>query len=407
MRTLEARRLALRRSAVAAALLACLLTACRNASGDGVNALILLPNASGANGCSGPDQIFAAPQIPVPVALATLAIGPASQVTADGTAEVLYATGDGASVVMLDVSVDPPGEAVVVPGGAGPGTVSELLESVGILGAPSLSGIAVLDAQRLVAVEQTSNTLVVIARMPPNAVSFYAGQPNETPGFADGLAQGSVFLARFSFGAATQVCPTGSVPPKVLVADAGNHAIRLVQADAGGTLRVTTVAGSGSPFFSEGELSQSLFDTPTGLSATCNGALVVSERGGNGFGHRLRQLEIGQPSFFGGYTGLSSTLAGDGTDATTAGAGALARTAGPVSPLVTVGGEIYWIDSTSGVLRRRAPDGTVDCPLALDCAAAVATPAFPPGHAFSLTQTPAGVLFVMDATDGVLYRVTP
>jgi hypothetical protein len=37
----------------------------------------------------------------------------------------------------------------------------------------------------------------------------------------------------------------------------------------------------------------------------------------------------------------------------------------------------------------------------------VTTPSFPPGHEFSLTQTPSGVLFVLDATAGVLYRVTP
>ena len=78
-----------------------------------------------------------------------------------------------------------------------------------------------------------------------------------------------------------------------------------------------------------------------------------------------------------------------------------------MSPLVTEGGEVYWIDSGTGVLRRMKLDGFVDCPLASDCAAAVATPSFVPGHAFSLTQTRSGVLYVLDATDGVLYRVTP
>jgi hypothetical protein len=247
----------------------------------------------------------------------------------------------------------------------------------------------------------------VIDRLPPNQVAFYAGQPNETPGFADGLAQGAALLARFSFGTPTQLCPTGDVPPMVFVADAGNHAVRLVAADTQGTLHVTTIAGNGTPFFSEGDLSQTLFDTPTGLSAACSGALVVSERGGNGAGQRVRQLEIGQPSFLGGFLGTSTTLAGDGTDATTAntqGPPPLpAQTAGPVSPLVTSAGEIYWIDSNTGVIRRRDLAGNCDCPLAADCAAAVLTPDFPAGHAFCLTQTSSGILFVMDATDGVLY----
>lgn len=394
-------------SGILAAILLGTLASCRDSTGGGANALVVVPNPHGANGCSGPDQIFTPPQTPSVVTLATLAIGPASQMTADSAADILYATGDGASVVMLDVSLDPPAEAVLVPGGAGAGTIAELLASAGITTAPVLSGIAVLDADRLLVVEQTSNTLIAIDRMPPNALEFYAGQPNETPGFADGLAQGPAFLARFSLGSATQICPTGDVPPKVFVADVGNHAVRLVQTNLDGDLLVTTVAGNGTPFEGDGDLSQSFFDTPTGLSATCGGALLVSERGGTGFGHRLRRLEIGQPFIFGGFLGTASTIAGDGTDATTAGLGELAQTAGPVSPLVTGTGEVYWIDSNTGVLRRQKIDGEVDCPLAADCVAAVGTPAFPPGHDFCLTQTAGGILFVMDATDGVLYRVSP
>ena len=394
----------MRRHRIGCLLFVSILAACRDSSGDAGASLTVVPNASGANGCSGPDQVFAPPQTPTVIPLASLVIGPASQITADGADEVLYATGDGASVVMLDVSVDPPAEAVIV----APGAIAALLAPVGIATAPVLSGIAVLDADRLVVVEQTSNTLIAVDRLPPNAVSFYAGQPNETPGFADGFAQGATFLARFSFGFPTQICPTGNVPPKVFVADAGNHAIRLVQSEVNAPLQVITIAGNGTPLSTQdGELSETLFDTPTGLSATCDGDLLVTERGGNGFGQLVRQLEIGRPDVFGGFLGTVTTLAGDGTDATTQGVDELAQVAGPVSPLATGAGEIYWIDSNEGVLRRRKLDGEVDCPLAADCAAAVLAPTFPPGHDFCLTQTAAGSLFVMDATDGVLYRVSP
>lgn len=390
-----------------AAVLLGALGACRNSTASS-NALVVVPNPNGANGCSGPDQVFTPPQATSFVTLATLVIGPESQMTADASSEILYATGDDASVVVLDVSLDPPVETVLVPGGAGQGTIAALLETASIFTPPVLSGIAVLDADRLIVVEQTSNTLIAIDRVPPNALAFYAGQPNETPGFADGLAQGTVLLARFSLGVPTQVCPTGDVPPKVFVADAGNHAIRLVQSDAGGILGVTTIAGNGTPFSTrDGDLSATLFDTPTGLSATCDGALLVSERGGNGYGQLVRQLEIGPASFFGGFAGTATTLAGDGTDATTQGIGVDAQVAGPVSPLVTGQGEIYWIDSNEGILRRRTLDGEVDCPLAADCADALMAPTFPAGHDFCLTQTPGGILFVMDATDGLLYRVTP
>ena len=198
------------------------------------------------------------------------------------------------------------------------------------------------------------------------------------------------------------MCPTGDAAPRIFVADSGNHAIRLV--DDG---FVTTIAGAGLPAFDDGSLAGALFDAPTGLSAACNGALLVTERGGDGEGHRLRQLAIGAPSPFGGFGGSATTLAGDGTAATTEGLGSAAQLDAPVSPLVTSLGEVYWIDSGSGVLRRMKVDRTCDCPLDVDCATAVANPTFPPGNELSLTQTPSGVLYALDATAGVLYRVTP
>jgi len=389
--------------------LACSLGGCRDSSESASPPLTITPSTEGANGCSGPDQVFAPPQAVTAVPLATLVIGPSSQVTSAGTGELLYATGDQGQIVAVDVSTASPFEVELVPAGSGPGTVGELLAGAGISTPPALSGIAVLDADRLVVVERTSNTLITASRVPPVTVAFLAGQPNETPGFADGLASGGALLARFSFSTPSQVCPTGDVPPLVFVADPGNHAIRLLEPDGSNVLQVVTIAGHGLPAFNDGDLGEALFDTPTGLSAACNGLLVVSERGSGGalLGHRIRALEIGQPSFFGGFFGTATTLAGDGTDITSGGVGTAARVSAPVSPLVTSQGETYWVDSGSGVLRRMLLDGTVDCPLDVDCTSAVATSTFPPGHEIALTQTPAGVLYVMDATAGVLYHVTP
>src|SRR5262249_19013675 len=157
------------------------------------------------------------------------------------------------------------------------------------------SGIAVLDADHLIAVERTSNTLISVLRVAPFTVEFYAGEPDETPGFADGFALGTFGLARFSFDLPTQVCPTCDVPPAVFVADAGNHSIRLVTQGS-----VITIAGGGVPGF-DASLPGGLFDTPTGLSASCGGALLVSERGGDGEGNRIREVVIGSPAPFGGF----------------------------------------------------------------------------------------------------------
>jgi len=402
-----------RRFLRATSLLACFalsLAACRDAKSSSSVVLTVIPSVQGANGCSGPDQIFTAPQVPAAVTLATLVIGPSSQCTATATGEMLYATGDQGQIVALDVSTAVPTEIELVPAGTGTGSVGELLATAGIATAPLLAGIAVLDADHLVVVERTSNTLLSVLRAPPFTVGFYAGAPNETPGFADGLAVGNAFLARFSFGPGCQICPTGDVPPKVFVADSGNHAIRLVQTDASGLREVVTVAGNGLPYFQDGDLRSAGFDTPTGLSAACNGVLVVTERGEFSFGERVRELQIGQAFPLGGYLGTATTIAGDGVDATTGGVGGVndtAQVSGPVSPLVTSQGEIYWLDSGSGVLRRMQIDETVDCPLDVDCTAAAASTVFLPGDELSLTQTAGGVLFVLDATAPALYRVTP
>jgi len=386
---------------VLAAGLAC---ACRNASSEGSSSSApqFPPSTAGASGCVGPNQVFSAPQTPVAVPLATLVIGPYSQITAAQGAELLFVTGQDATVVALDVSGPVPVETELVSAGA----VAFLLNAQGLAGTPQLSGIAVLDATQLVLVEHDSNSLLTCDRVSANTLDFYAGRPDETPGFADGLASGTSQVARFSFGAPTQLATTGESVPSVLVADVGNHALRLVTSSPGVRF-VTTLAGSGSSGFSDGDLSSSAFDTPSGVTLSCNQQVIVSERGDEGLGQRLRSVQISSANPFGGWFGDVATVAGDGTPGTTEGSAATTQLDVPLSPLVTSAGEIYWIDAGTGVLRRKKLDGSCDCPLSLDCATAVTTPNFPAGHAYSLTQTSSGVMYVLDGTDGVLWRVTP
>jgi hypothetical protein len=390
----------LRSRSTALILAALLAPACRNAASDGSSngAPTFPPSTVGASGCVGPNQVFSAPQTPVEVPLATAVIGPWSQVTAAQGAELLYLSGADATVYALDVSGATPVETELV----GPGAVAFLLALDGLAGTPELSGIAVLDATTLVLVEHDSNTLISCDRTSANTLGFLAGLPSETPGFADGLASGPSSVARFSFGSPTQIATTSDLDPSVLVADVGNHALRMVSG-APGARFVTTLAGSGTPGFSDGSLSFSAFDTPSGITLSCNQQVILSEAGGQ----RLRSVQISGPNPFGGWFGSTATVAGSGTAGTTEGSALAAELDTPLSPLSTSAGELYWIDSGTGVLRRKKSDGTCDCPLSLDCATAVTTPNFPPGHAYSLTQTTSGILYVLDATDGVLWRVTP
>jgi len=379
-----------------------MIAACRNSDSDGTSGIKLVPSAYGANGCSGPNQSFTPGQLRTPVALSTLLIGPWSQLTAAGNSETLYASGANATVVQIDVSGPVPVELEILAAGA----VATLLNGAGIAAPPELSGLCVLDADSLLAIEHSSNTVIHIDRTGAAAPEFYAGLPSAQGGFADGtsLAIPNLGQARFDFQAPCQLISSDPLVPLVFVADIGNHAIRRIASGF-----VDTIGGSGTPFFADGDLPTSGFDSPTGLSVTCSGTLLVSESGAGGVGgHRLRQILLGQQTFF-GQEGEVLTRAGNGTNATVQGDNEAASLAAPRSPLSTAGGETYWIDATTGILRRMSGvEDSCDCPLWSDCATAVSSGGdFTPGGVLSLTQTPSGVLYVLDADAGQLWRVTP
>jgi hypothetical protein len=376
----------------------CVLSACRDSKGPSAAAIQpIVPSAAGSNGCSAPDIAFVTGSSPTPIALSSFVPTSDSQICAVRGAELLFATGSNGQIVAIDVS----GPSASVTQLVAPGPIAALLSSAHVTPPPRLSGIAVLDGSTLLVVERTSNTILAVSRAMPDAVAFFAGQPNAIPGFADGLTTGQQGVARFSFDQPSMICPSGD--GRVFVADPGNHAIRVI---TGGV--VFTVSGQGTSGFADGSLGSALFDTPTGLTIACNQTLVVSECGAHGFGNRLRGMQIGAPSVFSGdLQGAVFTLLGDGTPATVGGPVAQAEADGPACPFVTTGGEIYWLDAASGVLRRLSAAGMVDCPLSNNCVAAVGVPTFSPGHALSMAVTEAGQLFVLDATAGVLLRVAP
>lgn len=388
----------------------CAAAACRKADDGAVSSVVaLVPWGGSASGCTGPDQVFTPPQVPAQVPLAQVLLAPTSQVAAAGDAELLFISGDAGSVWQIDVSGGAPVETQLVQ----PGTVQGLLASYGIGAAPVLSGLCVQDGATLLVEDQTSNTILAVDRATPDTVTIFAGAPSTAPGFADGPAQlptGNCPLgtARFSFSAPAQLVPTGPGGADVYVVDPGNHALRVI---SGGC--VLTVAGTGSPFFLDGSIAVAGFDTPVGLTVRCSGSLLLAETGVAGppgvDGNRIREVIFGLPNFF-GTTGTVSTKVGDGTDATVQGEGEAAQVARPVALLSTSDQDTYWIDSATGILRRMSGGAdAVDCPLWPDCASALAD--FTPGAPASLTQTPGGLLFVLDPAAaggaGALYRVTP
>ena len=376
-----------------APLLALGLGGCREGSTDPVRLLGLPPAQEGAHGCNGTVQTG---QV---VLVGTFPwIGGSSQIAADESNEVLYVTGGDGSVRELDLTGGMVVETVLV----APGVLDALLAFAGVPSPAQPSGIALLDPTSLLVVEGTSNTILLVSRVTPDTASFYVGQPNETGGNADG-AGGNV---RFDFDGVAQLVPAGADPENplagtILVADPGNHSVRLLQ--PGPIPSVLTVAGAEAGF-RDGGLARVRFDGPSGLSVTCAGDLLVSERGTGGVaGHRVRSVRLGVVD---GLTGKASTLAGDGTPATVQGIDEQASLASPVAPVTTASGEVFWMDSATGILRRWSPaTGEVDCPLFPDCASAGG--GFTAGGEFALAIGPSGALYVLDAAAATIVALLP
>ncbi|MEX1026102.1 MAG: hypothetical protein WD226_13590 [Planctomycetota bacterium] len=373
-----------------------LLVACREGTEASAtqSTFVPIPTSSlDAASCHGAGLAPAA--VPTPVPLATLNIGPSSQLAAEAGTQLLFATGGDGAVVQIDMSSGTPVETTIV----SPGTLDALLANplIGIATPAVLSGLCVLDAAHLAVVERTSNTILLINRLIPDTVAILAGFPNEQPGFADGPAA----LARFSFGATSSCVPTGD--GALLVTDPGNHALRRVELASGGF--VVTVAGLGTPVHNDGNISEAGFDTPSGIAIACTGELLVVESGasGNG-GHRLRELRVGSTGFFGAL-GSVSTLAGDGVESTIG--GAMASLAAPTGLLSTLDDAVFWMDASTGLLRRYSfLTELTDCPGFVDCAAAtMAGGPFAGVDASLALDEVSGSLYVLDPSAATLFSL--
>ncbi|MAB81104.1 MAG: hypothetical protein CMJ89_17295 [Planctomycetes bacterium] len=359
---------------------------------------------SANQGCAGIPGVISQLQVP---GFFSTAIGPMSQIVAAAGSETLYLTGADASICLLDVGgVFPPDETVLVAGGVIDAMLAAAMISPPITSPAVLSGIAILDDQNLLVVEQTSNSLLAVSRVTNDTVSFLVGLLSEVGGNSDGAGA----LVRFNFTGATQILAAGN--GMVYVADTGNHSIRIISPI--GITESDTIAGFGAPLFNDGPLFQTGFDSPTGLTVTCGGELIVSETGARAVGgHRIRSLSVGSEAFFGGFDGSSVTLVGNGVNATTDGPGAGASAAAPVSPVATADDVILWVDSATGILRRYdLMTGVADCPLFVDCATATAmggnfTPNPDGNGGFSLAITDSNAVYVLDGNAGMLFRVIP
>ena len=172
------------------------------------------------------------------------------------------------------------------------------------------------------------NTVSVLA--PDGAITVLAGG---TEGFRDGLG-----------GAAAFNTPSGIAIDgrgNVYVADTGNHAIRKIAPD--GT--VTTLAGSGTAGFADGQGAQAQFNGPVGVAVDTQGVVYVADT----YNDRIRRIAP---------DGSVSTLAGSGRPGFADGLGGLAQFDTPCGIAVGRDG-IYVADSRNDAVRRIDTAGTV------------------------------------------------
>jgi sugar lactone lactonase YvrE len=170
------------------------------------------------------------------------------------------------------------------------------------------------------------------------SVSTLAGAPWQA-----GLVEGPAASSRFNRPGGVAVDSQG----RIFVADAGNHAIRMIGTDAAHT--VQTIVGNGQPGVSEGAGSAARLNTPRGIAVAGDGTLYVADS----LNHRIVRIQGSPPWTVSTFAGSSS-----GSGGYVNAAGTAARFIGPFGIAVS-GSDVYVADSGNNRLRRIDSGGNV------------------------------------------------
>jgi sugar lactone lactonase YvrE len=136
------------------------------------------------------------------------------------------------------------------------------------------SGAAVDASGNVYVADRDNNRIRKIS--PEGIVSTFAG--SGTAGFADGAGVNA------SFNSPRSIVTDGN--GNLYVADSGNHKIRKITSGGG----VSTVAGSGSQGFADGNGNDALFNYPSGVAVDGSGNVYVADSGN----YRIRKITISQ-----------------------------------------------------------------------------------------------------------------
>jgi DNA-binding beta-propeller fold protein YncE len=190
---------------------------------------------------------------------------------------------------------------------------------LGGLGRPR--GLVVLPSGELLISDYQGHTLRKLD-LATKKLSAFAGLEN-VPGLADGHGG----TARFSEPYGMALLPGGNV----VVADQGNHALRLVTPSG----EVVTIAGGNGPGMVDGPAMEAHFHSPRDVAVDAAGNIYVTDVGN----HRIRRL---------GLDGMVQTVAGDGTAGFADGEGTAARFFGQEGIDAMPDGKIVVADGSNG-----------------------------------------------------------
>jgi sugar lactone lactonase YvrE len=167
---------------------------------------------------------------------------------------------------------------------------------------------------------------------PSLVVSTLAG--SGTAGFADGTGS----IAQFNGPVAVATDLQGNV----YVSDANNHRIRKI--NAAGV--VSTIAGSGSAGFTDGNGNAAQFHYPNGIATDAQANIYVADN----YNYRIRKITP---------AGLVSTLAGNGEPGLVDGNGNTSQFNNPCGVAIDKLGNIYVTDYSNNCIRMITPSGAV------------------------------------------------
>jgi sugar lactone lactonase YvrE len=159
------------------------------------------------------------------------------------------------------------------------------------------------------------------------------GRVSRLCGGREGFDDGDAATATFRTPSGVALLRDG----RLVVADTGNNAIRLVDREG----RVTTLAGDGTPGNDDGTGRGARFNGPVGVAVGTDGAIYVADT----YNDRIRRVEL---------DGRVTTIAGGPGTGFRDGAAADALFDTPSGVAVSAGGEILVADTGNNLVRRIA-----------------------------------------------------